>query len=88
MFLDRLRRRTLKTAAGAGLRARPARVNLEERFAAIFAFKPGWTLDELDPYVEATADATVEAQLLEYARESQPNAKATATYSKRCDARG
>ena len=57
--------------------------NLKERFAAIFAFKPRWILEELEPYLEATADATVEAQLLKYTRVSQPDAKATATYSKR-----
>jgi sister chromatid cohesion protein DCC1 len=77
-----------KAADGGGgfvraFRASQLPRNLKERFAAIFAFKPRWTLEELEPYLEATADATVEAQLLKYTRVSQPNAKATATYSKR-----
>lgn len=53
------------------------------RFAALFAFKPRWTLKELAPYVVPTADATVEAQLLKFTRVTQPDAKATAVYSKR-----
>ena len=77
-----------KAADGGGgfvraFRASQLPRNLKERFAAIFAFKPRWTLEELEPYLKATADATVEAQLLKYTRVSQPNAKATATYSKR-----
>ena len=77
-----------KAADGGGgfvraFRASQLPRNLKERFAAIFAFKPRWILEELEPYLEATADATVEAQLLKYTRVSQPDAKATATYSKR-----
>ena len=53
------------------------------RFAALFAFKPRWTLEELAPYVVPTADATMEAQLLKFTRVTQPDAKATAVYSKR-----
>ena len=53
------------------------------RFAAVFAAKPRWTLAELAPYVQATADMTVEAQLLKFTRVTQPDAKASATYSKR-----
>ena len=53
------------------------------RFAALFAVKPRWTLAELTPYVQANAEMTVEAQLLKFTRVTQPDAKATATYSKR-----
>ena len=45
--------------------------------------KPRWTLAELTPYVQANAEMTVEAQLLKFTRVTQPDAKATATYSKR-----
>lgn len=55
----------------------------KERFKALFAFKPRWTLPELAPYVVKTAEMTVEAQLLKFTRVTQPDAKATAVYSKR-----
>ena len=78
-----------KAADGGGgfvraFRASQLPRNLKERFAAIFAFKPRWILEELEPYLEATADATVEGAAAQvHARVSQPDAKATATYSKR-----
>jgi len=55
----------------------------KRRFAALWNFKPRWTLKELTPYLEATAEFTVEAQLLKFTRVTQRDAKATATYSKR-----
>ena len=54
-----------------------------ERFRAIFALKPRWQMDELDAYVAATSDETVEAQLLKYTRVSQPTTDAVPVYSKR-----
>ncbi|ACO67050.1 predicted protein [Micromonas commoda] len=57
--------------------------NPRDRFRAIFALKPRWQMDELDAYVAATSDETVEAQLLKYTRVSQPTADAVPIYSKR-----
>ena len=54
-----------------------------DRFRAIFALKPRWQMDELDAYVAATSDETVEAQLLKYTRVSQPTTDAVPVYSKR-----
>ena len=54
-----------------------------ERFRAIFALKPRWQMDELEAYIAATSDETVEAQLLKYTRVSQPTTDAVPVYSKR-----
>ena len=77
-----------KAADGSEGTVRPFRASRlpktpKERFAALFALKPRWTMDELEPYLEAAADQTVEAQLLKFTRVSQPNAKSTPVYSKR-----
>ena len=71
---------------GAGSCARSARVNSAESQGTIrrdFRIQAQMDPGGVGPYLEATADATVEAQLLKYTRVSQPDAKATATYSKR-----
>lgn len=54
-----------------------------ERFDALFALKPRWTMEELEPYVMGVPGMTVEAQLLKFTRVSQPTAAATPVYSKR-----
>jgi sister chromatid cohesion protein DCC1 len=55
----------------------------QERFKHLWGVKPKWTLAELKPYLTPTQEMTVEAQLLKFTRVTQPNAKATAVYSKR-----
>ena len=55
----------------------------QERFKHLWGVKPKWTLAELKPYLTPTQEMTVEAQLLKFTRVTQPNAKATAGYSKR-----
>ena len=49
----------------------------------MWQFKPKWTLDEMKPYLQPTTEMNVEAQLLKFTRVTQPNAKATAAFSKR-----
>ena len=80
----------VEKAAGGDVGASVRRLKASEfprepkaRFAALFGAKPRWTRAELEPYVRATAEMTVEAQLLKFTRVTQPDAKATATYSKR-----
>ena len=53
-----------------------------DRFAALWAVKPRWTLSELDPYLKGQArpGQNIEAQLLKYCRVTQGNPP---TYSKR-----
>ena len=55
----------------------------KERFQALFALKPRWTRDELEPYVNGLLGMTVEAALLKFTRVSQPTANAVPVYSKR-----
>jgi sister chromatid cohesion protein DCC1 len=40
-------------------------------------------MDELEHYIAATSDETIEAQLLKYTRVSQPTTDAVPIYSKR-----
>ena len=54
-----------------------------DRFRALFALKPRWQMDELEHYIAATSDETIEAQLLKYTRVSQPTTDAVPIYSKR-----
>ena len=55
----------------------------KERFNALFALKPRWTMEELEPYMAAVPGMTVETQLLKFTRVSQPTAASTPVYSKR-----
>ena len=77
-----------KAADGSGGVVRPYRADQlskvpKERFDALFALKPRWTREELDPYMQSAPGMTVEAQLLKFTRVSQPTADAVPLYSKR-----